>query len=261
MYYCPNSQNGKRELLPKKTTITREEALWKEQNTNEWILCERYTVPNSRSRKINPIQPIAKFSKLSPPTTRRWPMDIISTYRPTIRNYYAPLAAFAHYHEAETTMVKDKTKAAVAMRQPMMTPRATDKIQTAATRAPTTGRGGRRSGGSMGRGGGTTNPRQERASYKALLLQITTVNEIMSDEKETVNMSDIAATIPTNEGTQTISDLTKPTNDEAEPMETEENILAPITMTSVPTEIVKFTPNIQWTRDLQRDLPKTRYRL
>jgi hypothetical protein len=42
-------------------------------------------------------------------------------------------------------------------------------------------------------------------------------------------------------------------------METKENILAPILLSSVLTEIMKFTPNIQWTRDLEKDLPKKRY--
>jgi hypothetical protein len=30
-------------------------------------------------------------------------------------------------------------------------------------------------------------------------------------------------------------------------------------LSSVPTEIAKFTPNIQRTRDLDKDLPKKRY--
>jgi hypothetical protein len=32
-------------------------------------------------------------------------------------------------------------------------------------------------------------------------------------------------------------------------------------MTAVPTKITKFTPNIQWTRDLEKNLPKKRYGL
>jgi hypothetical protein len=98
-----------------------------------------------------------------------------------IKNYYEPLSAFARQEEID--MARDKAQAATAMKIRMCTLRLSPS--TAAAPRSSTGRGGGRGGGAMGRGGGLKMTRDNKESqetrYKAKLLssknQTTTYNE------------------------------------------------------------------------------------
>jgi hypothetical protein len=61
------------------------------------------------------------------------------------------------------------------------------------------------------------------------------------------------------EETPTISDIMEDTVEETQEMDTEEDVLAQTSPHNAPKEIVKFVPNIQWMRDLEKQLPKKRY--
>jgi hypothetical protein len=81
---------------------------------------------------------------------------LLSNYKPTTYNYYEPLVQFAHYHEPHMEMARDKAKVAVEMRQRMLNLRSGEVAQQASTMASSSGRGGGRIGGVMGRGGGSS---------------------------------------------------------------------------------------------------------
>jgi hypothetical protein len=117
------------------------------------------------------------------------------------------------------------------------------------------GRGGGKTGIGPGQGGGTIDTSNQKKSYK---YAISTGPSTPQPEKEVMKTTRVE-TITTNEELITISNLTEETTQTTQEMENEEDVLASISLTNVPKEIPKFTPNIQWTRDLMKNLPKKRY--
>jgi hypothetical protein len=57
----------------------------------------------------------------------------------------------------------------------------------------------------------------------------------------------------------TISDITEQTTETATDMEEEDDGLSDKMKKGIPSSIEKFTPNIQWTRNTTRNLPRRRY--
>jgi hypothetical protein len=258
-YFCPISEKGRRPLLLDKIKKINMSFIGEKENKNNWILCARNFVPKSTGRKINPIQPIPKHQVLITPQKRRWATAILSDFIPTTYNYYEPLAQFAHYHEPEIEMARDKAKVAVDMRQRMMSLRAgeiTTKQATAKATSP--GRGGGVTGGGTGRGGASLKHRGEKQTEHGRGSNQQEVTSKTNEQGEKMNIQTTNKQIQ-NDETPTMSDLTEDTTQEQEEMETEEDILVPISLTNVPKEIKKFCPNTQWTRDLERNLTKRKY--
>jgi hypothetical protein len=204
------------------------------ENHNQWTPCARKLVPRSSYRKINPTKPIPKHKVLSPPSNRRWETALIPNIKPTIYNYYEPLSYYAHYHDKESEMVRDKAKVAVDMRQRMMNLRYGEATQQQATTITNYGRGGGHTGEGRGRGGGSRDSRQnktrsdneERSKYTSTTSETSASAERQMKEMPTVTCDEAP----------TISDLTEETQ-QAQEMETEEDILAPISSINIPKQI------------------------
>jgi hypothetical protein len=160
-----------------------------------------------------------------------------------IKNYYEPLSSFAPHEEID--MARDKAQAATAMRVRMCMLRSGPSTATA--QQPSTGRRGGRGGGGMGRGGGSKtirdNKESQETTYKAKLLSLK--NQTTTDNKTVVTISNI-----TEQSTETATD-----------MEEEDNGLSGNMKKGIPSSIETFTPNIQWTRDMPKNLPRRRYGL
>jgi hypothetical protein len=107
------------------------------------------------------------------------------------------------------------------------------------------------------RGGGSLSNRQNKPTDKNDERSQQTLSTTKT--KATDGTKSTTAPQVTSVDSPTISDLTEETWQAPQEMDTEEDILAPISLSNVPKQLEKFIPNIQWTRDLEKDLPKKRY--
>jgi hypothetical protein len=253
-YFCPISPKGQRSILSDRYSKTKLQNHHTEEHLNErnnWILCARNFAPKSRRRRINPISPTSKHDKVEPAESRRWQTAILSSFKPKIKNYYQPLYDFTHHEEQD--MARDKVQAATAMRVRMG--RIRSGTSGSAPNPNAAGRGGGRTAGGYGRGDG-----------EASTTSRTSINKRENiDRKEISNETTITTTSMQSEDTpsfqheETISDLTNQTIEQNMEMEEDEDQLAPVMTHGIPSSIEKFTPNVQWNKDIAKDLTKNRY--
>jgi hypothetical protein len=157
-------------------------------------------------------------------------------------------------------MLRDKKAAAAAMKLQMTMLRLGGNItanqhRQPAREYPTTGRGGGTNKYQQGReGGGRTGVREPANRNTTKTTSATMITEEESEANQPTNGTDNNA--------PTVSDLTEPTTgtqDEEMDMEEDDDGLGMIMMTGIPAHIPTITPNIQWMKDIEKDLPKTRY--
>jgi hypothetical protein len=123
-------------------------------------------------------------------------------------------------------MVRDKAKDAVEMRQRMMNLRSGEVVQQASTMAPSSGSGGGRTGGGVGRGGGSSN---NRTTKKTDLNEENQQLAVTTMEPESTKLSKTDTLVSSDE-TPTVSDLTEDTTVAPQEMDTDEDILAPVSL-------------------------------
>jgi hypothetical protein len=106
-YFSPKSSNGSRELFSNKNT----KDIRQKTEPTRWVLCDKDSLPKSRNRKITHIQPQEKHEILRQQPTRRWATAVLSLFEITTKNYYEPLASFAHYDEIEWQGIRQRATA------------------------------------------------------------------------------------------------------------------------------------------------------
>jgi hypothetical protein len=156
-------------------------------------------------------------------------------------------------------MARDKAQAAAAMRVRMGRLRVGTPAAT--TTQPSSGNGGRRGGGGQGRGvGGRTakeNKERQETTYKSKLLSPTN----QTSDSNTAATPTSNPTMITQDNAATISKITEQTTTTTMDMEEDDDGLADNMKNGIPSAIEKFTPNIQWSRDIPKNVPKRRYGL
>jgi hypothetical protein len=278
-YLCPESPNGQRPVLTPRSKNNKISSISRQRlgnnNLSLWILCNRKIAKKSQTRKINPIQPPQKHSKTLPITTRRWATALLPLFTPTLRNYYEPLSSYTH--DEATIMVRDKAKAAEQMRIRMgnlrsgAPPMMTSNQQHNQQQKQQTGRGGGRYNPYTGRGGGSmSNQSHQKGTENSKgTTAMSSTTTTITDTPRTIQARKEAEEL--QESVLTISDLTEHTtevtnnntdNEEIqEPMEEDDDGLATIMLKGIPKTIPNITPNHQWDKDRQNNLPKRRYGL
>jgi hypothetical protein len=279
-YVCPKSSNGQSQLLYQHTKKARlinnpKEHYLLIKNISPWILLNRKIATKSQKRKINPIQPIQKHGKTSPLITRRWTTALLPSFTPILHNYYEPLSPYTH--DEATIMVRDKAKAAEAMRIRMgnlrsgKPPTMISGKHNNQQQQNRTGRGGGCEDTNSGRGGGSMSNQTSQSG------KTTTNTTAASSSTTTMRTSERPTTTLEKETEElqgsvpTISDMTELTtemtynNAEKEennqPMEEDDDGLATIMLNGIPRTIPTITPNYQWEKDRKNNLQKRRYGL
>jgi hypothetical protein len=101
------------------------------------------------------------------------------------------------------------------------------------------------------------NREQQDTAYKSNLISNTTKT---TDGNTTATATSTPITV-TQESAAAISDITEPTTETTTDMEEDDDGLADNMKNGIPSSIEKFTPNIHWSRDIPKNLPRRRYGL
>jgi hypothetical protein len=216
-YVCPESPNGHRQLFYQHTKRTKlinneKEYYLMNKSLSPWILSSRKIATKSQKRKINPTQPIQKHGKTAPLRTRQLATAFLPSFIPILHNYYEPLSPYTH--DEAPTMVRDKAKAAEAMRIRMgnlrsgAPPTMTSGQNNIQQQRNQTGRGGGRTYTNTGRGGGgmsTYNSQNGKTTTNATAASPSTTTTTICERPKTTSAT--KETEELQESVLTISDI------------------------------------------------------